>query len=282
MTMALTLPWSERAFATDVGGVASLDYGLASTLLSLGVTPAAVASRADWNRWVVEPAMPDSVADLGTTTEINLEVLVRLKPALILTTPFLASLKPLLEPIAPVAEFTIYASGREALPSSINVTRELARLVGRERQAEDFLRQADAAFADCRARISKLAAPPVGFLTLLDERHARIYGGTGLYQGALERIGLTNAWQGETGYWGFQTLALEELIQLPAQTHLMVFEPLMPPDILRRLETNPLWSELPFVRTGRVSVLPGVLMFGMVHEAMRFARLVTDCLETAA
>lgn len=282
MTMALTVPWSNAARASQSGGIVSLDSGLASTLLSLGVTPVAVSGLADWNRWMVEPAMPEGVADLGTTAEINLEVLVRLKPSLILSTPFLAAMKPMLEPIAPVEEFAIYVQGSKALPSSVEATRKLARLIGRERQGEDFLRQADAVFADCRKRIDKLAPPPVAFVTLMDERHARIYGGSGLYQGVLERIGVTNAWQGETGYWGFETIALEELIKLPAETRLVVLEPLMPPDILRRLDGSPLWRELPFVRAGRVSVLPGVWMFGMVGEAVRFSRLLTGHLEQVA
>lgn len=282
MTMSLTLPWSSAARAAASDGIVSLDSGLASTLLSLGVTPIAISGLADWNRWIVEPAMSEGVADLGTTAEINLEVLVRLKPSLILSTPFLAAMKPMLEPIAPVEEFAIYVEGRKALPSSIEATRRLARLIGREQQAEDFIWQADMLFTDCQTRIGKISVPPVALISLMDERHARIYGGSGLYQGVMDRIGVTNAWQKATGYWGFQTIALEELIALPAQTRLVVLEPLMPADILRRLDGNPLWSALPFVREGRVSVLPGVWMFGMLREAMRFSRLLTSHLEQVA
>lgn len=281
MAAALTLPFASgaKANAVDAERIVSLDYGLASTLLMLGVTPVGISARADWAEWVVDPPMPDSVADLGTTSEINLEVLSRLKPSMILTTPYLAALKPLLEPIAPVEEFPLYVEGEEALPSSIVATRALGRLIGREPQAEDFLRRADTVFEDCRARIAMLSAPPVALINFMDERHARIYGGPGLYQGVLDRIGLANAWPGTANYWGFQTIALEELVALPADAHLMAFEPLTPANILQRLDDSPLWRKLPFVEAGQVSVLPGVLMFGMVREAMRFAQLVTDRLE---
>lgn len=282
MALALSCSLGKNVNAAASGGVVSLDYGLASTLLTLGIKPAAIAARADWDQFVVEPAMPDEVADLGTTNEINIEVLARLKPSLILSNPFLAMLRPRLESIAPVKEFVIYASDRKALPASVEATRELASLIGRQAQAEVFLTQADIAFEQCRLRIGKLAAPPVALITLLDERHARIYGGAGLYQGVLDRLGITNAWQEETTFWGFQTIALEELIALPAETYLMIFEPLMPPNILHRLNESPLWSRLPFVRAERISVLPGVLMFGMVREALRFASLITDRLEKIA
>lgn len=281
MGMALTLPWSgtQDARAAASGGIVCLDYGLASTLLMLGITPAAIAARADWDQFVVEPPMPEGVADIGTPTEINLEVLARLKPSLILSNPFFAMLRPRLEPIAPVKDFVIYAPDRKALPASVAATRDLGHLLGRQAQAEGFLTHANDVFDECRQRVARLKAPPVALVTLLDERHARIYGGAGLYQGVLDRLGIVNAWQKETTFWGFQTVALEQLIALPADTHLMIFEPLMPPDILRRLDDSPLWSRLPFLRAGRVSVLPGVLMFGMVREAMRFASLVTDRLE---
>ena len=43
-----------------------------------------------------------------------------------------------------------------------------------------------------------------------------------------------------------------------------------------KLETSPIWQALPAARSGRFEVLPGVLMFGMVREAMRFANIITD------
>ena len=72
-------------------GVVSLDYGLASTMLALGSVPRAIAALRNWPEWVVEPSMPPDVVDVGTTSEINLEVLTSLRPSLILSTPFLAT-----------------------------------------------------------------------------------------------------------------------------------------------------------------------------------------------
>ncbi|UXT43664.1 iron-siderophore ABC transporter substrate-binding protein [Agrobacterium leguminum] len=283
MAAALTLPWQSVAKAAmPKGGIVSLDYGLASTLLALGTAPAAIAARADWDTWMVEPAMPEGVADLGLTAEINFEVLARLKPDVILSTPFLASLTPKLQSIAPVMEFPIYTPESDALTASYAATRKLAAALNREQRGEDFLSRAEACFADCRRRLEKLRPPPVAVINFMDERHARVYGGPGLYQGAMEKIGLANAWPGKTNYWGFETIALEALAALSADARLIAFEPLTPPDVLSRLDQSPLWSNLPFVRAGRVSTLPGVLMFGMVQEAMRFARLVTDHLESHA
>lgn len=267
---------------TGDANVVSLDYGLASTMLALGSVPRAIASLRNWSEWVVEPAMPSGVVDIGTTAEINLEVLTNLRPSLILSTPFLAALDEKLSRIAPVESFTVYAENGEALDRSYAETLRLGAMIGRQREAEAFLSRADATFGRLRDRIKSLSAPPVAVINFIDNRHARIYGGPGLYGGAMRRIGLENAWKGEASYWGFQTVGLEQLAELDEEAHLVVVSPLLPPDVLTRLSESPLWTSLPFVRRQRVSVVPGVLMFGMVQEALRFSTLMVDVLETAA
>ncbi|TXI02562.1 MAG: iron-siderophore ABC transporter substrate-binding protein [Rhizobium sp.] len=282
-TAALSVvPRMGAAAGAISGPIASLDYGLASTLLALGVTPAAIASLADWDTWVVEPRMPPGVIDLGTTSEINLEVLASVKPAMILTTPYLAPLKPQLEAISPVMELTIYAEGGEALQRSIEATRLLADAIGRRPQADEFLARSERFFDDCAARVSKLNPPPLALINFVDNRHARIYCGSGLYQNVMTRIGLRNAWTGHGDYWGFETIGLEQLATLDQNLRLIAFEPLLPPNVLDDLQDSPLWTSLPFVRAGRISVLPGTLMFGMVQEAERFARTLLDHLERLA
>ena len=278
----LAVPRSGRAASPMSGPIVSLDYGLASTLLALGVTPAAIVSLADWDKWVVEPKMPPGVVDLGTAMEINLEILASLKPALILTTPYLAALKSRLEPIAPVLELTIYAEGGEALPRSIAATKALATAIGREPQAADFLARSDRFFDDCARRVQQLSPPQLALVNFVDQHHARIYAGAGLYQNVMTRIGLKNAWTGAGNFWGFETIGIEQLASLDQSLRLIVFEPLIPPNILSGLGDSPLWTSLPFVKAGRISVLPGTLMFGMVKEAERFAYILLDHLEKAA
>ncbi|RUV24335.1 iron-siderophore ABC transporter substrate-binding protein, partial [Mesorhizobium sp. M1A.T.Ca.IN.004.03.1.1] len=76
-----------------------------------------------------EPTMPRGVVDIGTTFEINLEVLTSLRPSLILSTPFLAALDEKLSRIAPVATFTVYAENGDALDRSYAETRRLGAMI---------------------------------------------------------------------------------------------------------------------------------------------------------
>lgn len=279
---ALALTGAPATVRAGGGGVVSLDYGLASTMLALGEAPRAVVSLRNWGEWVVVPTMPASVVDLGTTSEINLEVLTSIRPSLILSTPFLAALDDKLSRIAPVERFTIYAEHNEALDCSYAETLRLGTMIGRAQEANAFLSHADATFDRLRDQTKNLSAPPVAVINFIDNRHARIYGGPGLFSGAMKRIGLENAWKGEASYWGFQTIGLEQLAELDREAHLMIVSPLLPPNVLMQLSDSPLWTSLPFVRRQRISVIPGVLMFGMVQEALRFSTLVVDTLETSA
>ncbi|MFB2552037.1 ABC transporter substrate-binding protein [Ensifer soli] len=263
--------------------IVSLDYGIASTLLSLGVVPAAVASLADWPKWVVEPAMPDGVIDLGNSWEVNFEILTALKPDLILTTPYLDASLPRLEAVSRVLRLPVFSpDGGAILPSAIAATRVLAERIGRAAEGERFLADADAAFEACRRRLAGREQPPLAFVNFMDARHARIYGPPGMFHGVLTRLGLVNAWTQESNYWGFQTIGIEELARVrDSRARLFALEPL-PPDVLPKLAESPLWQALPFARPGHFEVMPAALMFGMVNEALRFARLLTERLEAAA
>ncbi|HCT5143128.1 TPA: Fe(3+)-hydroxamate ABC transporter substrate-binding protein FhuD, partial [Klebsiella pneumoniae] len=79
IAMALSpLLWQMRgAQAADVDPqrVVALEWLPAELLLALGVTPYGVADIPNYRLWVNEPALPDSVIDVGLRTEPNLELL---------------------------------------------------------------------------------------------------------------------------------------------------------------------------------------------------------------
>lgn len=270
------------AFAQPAPRIVSLDYGLASTLLALGVVPAGISDLAGWDKWVVEPRMPAGVADLGTSTEPNLEVLGQLKPDFILTTPYLDAQTARLREFGRVLRLeTFRYEGTPILQAVIAATRKLADEIGRQPQAERFLSEAETFFDDCRTRLASVSAP-VALVNFMDARHVRIYGSPGLFHDVLERIGLANAWTERSSEWGLQTVAIEELSRIEsADARLIAFDP-VPPDVLPRLRRSPLWQSLPIARPGHFHVLPPALMFGMVNEAMRFAGLVTRLMESEA
>ena len=268
------------ALASGPLRVASLDWALTETMLAIGLAPVAVVAAADWHRFVVDPALPSTVADLGLQQEINLELLASLEPDLILTSPFVPDIERVLHRIAPTLRLSIFEQTALPLEHSRVLTRTIGQKLDREAQAERFLADAGGSFDTYRTRVAALKPSPVLLVNFIDARHVRVYGGSGIFQNVLDRIGLANVWTGKTNYWGFATVGVEELAT-DKDLRLMAFEPI-PADAQPTLERSPLWSQLPFVEAKHVSVLPPVFMFGAMPSALRCARLLVQHLEATS
>ncbi|MFW6192087.1 MAG: ABC transporter substrate-binding protein [Gemmatimonadota bacterium] len=275
-------PETSAARAPADGGsaprIVSLDYALTATLLELGVPPVGVPDHDGYGKWVVEPELPPDVVDVGSTFEPNLELIQQLEPDLILTTPFLADLHGRLERIAPTVSMAIYApEGEGPLRRAREVTRRLGERLEREDRSEELIARVDSTLGWARDRVASHRERPLYLVRFMDPRHVRVFGEGSLYDDVLERVGVPNAWRGETNYWGFSTVGIEGLATDRA-VRLFFLEP-PPPDVLPTLEESGLWNSLPFVRAGRVHPFPMVLMFGGLPAAERFARLLVRRLE---
>lgn len=260
-----------------------MDFGLAETLIEMGLPPIAIPNPGEWADWVVEPALPPGIANLGTDREPNLEVLAALKPDLIVSTPYLDGIKLLLERFAPTRTFSVYAPPvGSAYARSISATRALAADVGRRDAGEELIARAQATMEETRRQLATagLAGRSLLVVNFLDTRHVRVYGKGSLFGDVMERTGLVNSWTKPSNYWGFSTVGIEELADSPASS-LVYLEPIST-DTLDRLAASPLWNSLPFVKAGRIHRLPPVLMFGMLPSAMRFARQIARVLVEAS
>ncbi|OYX12895.1 MAG: ABC transporter substrate-binding protein [Rhizobiales bacterium 32-66-8] len=256
--------------------IVSMDFGLTETLIEMGLPPLAIPNPASWAQWVVEPALPPGILNLGTDREPNLELLSALKPDLIVTTPYLDAIAPLLQQFAPTRTFSVYAPPAGAVyERSVAATSALAAAINRKSAGDDVIARAEAAMSLARGQLAAagLAGRSLLIVNFLDTRHVRVYGPGSLFGDVLERCGLVNGWTRKTSYWGFSTVGIEELAQSPASS-LVYLEPISD-DTLAKLAASPLWNSLSFVKAGRVHRLPPVLMFGMLPSAMRFARQIS-------
>lgn len=258
--------------------IAVIDWGLAETLLGIGVTPLAVADLDSYQRWVSEPAMPDAVHDLGLRTEPNLELLAQLDPALILITPQFEGLRGKLEQIAPVKSLSIYRPDSNPYDNAVEVTRELAALTNHQAEAEALIARLDAQQAALRQRLDNQPQPqpPLLLVSFIDDRHVRVSGASSLFTAVLERLGLTNSWGGTDNYWGYAQVGIEQLATQPDAVLINLLP--MPLDAERALQRSVLWQAMPFVRAGRVYPFAPTWQYGGLPSAQRFTHLLEEAL----
>ncbi|TDV39178.1 iron complex transport system substrate-binding protein [Paraburkholderia caballeronis] len=275
--MASSSPVSSRRAGPRV---VVLDWGLAETLLALGIIPAGIAEIDDYNANVVTPRIPRGVSDVGLRLAPSLEWLAQFAPDFILINSSQESQRPMLERIAPVRAFAIYTDAGSPYPRSQEVTRELGRLCGCETAAETLIADTAQTLDKNRVRLATASARPLYVIRFFDGRHIGVYGAHSLFQHVLDAQGLVNAWHGPTDYWGIGVAPLEALAVTP-EAQLLYFEPL-PGGVADKLASNRLWRALPPVASGRVGALPPFWGFGMLPSARRFSDALTQALLAGA
>jgi len=252
----------------------SLDHGLAQTLIEIDAALVGLPQTQYWETWTIEPPLPASTANLGTSREINMEVLARLRPDLIVSTPYLEGVRDRMERMAPVESFPIHALGKSPYADIVAATRRLGVLADREQAADQLIRRTEKTLSGMRAAVAPLRDAPLVMLNFIDTRHVRIYGENCLFQDVLDRLNLRNGWSRWTNAWGFATVGIESLADI-GDSRVFVLDP-VPSDVFPVLSGSPLWQNLPFVKAGRLIRFPTVLMFGTLPSVARLARLLGE------
>lgn len=267
---------SER---TQVPRIATVDWTIAETLLALGVTPLAVGDVSAYRAWVGEPLLPAEVVDIGLRAQPNRELLAELKPNRILISPLAAPLAPTLSRIAPVQSIALYDPQTDLWQRLHEATLTIAALVNKTAEANVLLTDLNRDLEQMKQTLPA-ELPPLLVVQFIDERHVRVFGRHSLFEAVMQRLGLRNAWQGETNAWGFSVASIEQFMALPA-ARLVVVDPI-PVGVSERLQEPGLWQHLPLVQQAPVLHLPAVWSFGGVLAARRFATLLSEALQKDA
>lgn len=268
--MAIARPAPSQA----VPRVAALGWACAQTLLALGVVPLAIPEIERYGKLVVEPEIPPAVREVGLRSEPNLELLQSLAPDLIIIDPSLAAAIPRLKLIAPVEVFTIFKPGGHPLQTARNSTIELARRLGVQAACDAYLARFDAVMDESRERLRASGSRPLYLVSEIARNRALVFGPNSLYQDVLDQFSLKNAWTGQSGPWGHTSVGLELLAAVPDARLLLLSSRVA--DVKALLTASPVLRTLPFLRSGRLTVLGNQFFYGGVPAAQRFARLLAE------
>lgn len=279
LPLALQAEPASTATGAAVPRIATLDWTIAETLLALGVTPLAVGDVSAYRAWVGEPLLPADVVDIGLRAQPNRELLAELKPDRILISPLAAPLAPTLSRIAPVQSIALYDPQTDLWQRLHEATLTIAALVNKTAEANVLLTDLNRDLEQMKQTLPA-ELPPLLVVQFIDERHVRVFGRHSLFEAVMQRLGLRNAWQGETNAWGFSVASLEQFLSIP-EARLVVVDPI-PVGVSERLQEPGLWQHLPLVQQAPVLHLPAVWSFGGVLAARRFATLLSEALQKDA
>ncbi len=275
-----SLPGRAADAPPDIARVAALEWLPIELLLALGVTPLAVADVHNYNLWVAEPKLPTTVADVGQRTEPNLELLQQLQPSLVLLSQGYGPTPRKIQPIAPTMSFGFNDGSGKPLTVARQSLLALGQRLGIESRAVNHLAQFDRFMQDARQRLQSYTRQPLLLFSLIDTRHALIIGQKSLFQEAMDQLGIRNAWQEQTDFWGTTVVGIERLATV--RNARVIYLDHGNQAMMDKVSATPLWQSLPFVRQNQLRQVPAVWFYGATLSTMRFCRLLAQAEESAA
>ena len=261
--------------------VAALNWDIAEQVIELGVTPVAVPDIAGYSDWVVQPAIPEGVADIGTRTEPNFSALKKLNPDVILIASPQKDLQERLSEIAPVFYYQTYSEQHSNAAAAIENFKKIAQLLGKEEQANNKLAAMDARIAVLKAELAKAYPgdkPKVTSFRFASTTSVYIYGDNSIPQYALEQLGFENAMDLPASQWGISQKRMTELKKVKNGIALY-FEPFPYQD---KLNQSPIWKSMPFVRNGQFSPVEASWSYGGAMSILYNAEAMAQSLLTLA
>ncbi|QLG87583.1 iron-siderophore ABC transporter substrate-binding protein [Chitinibacter bivalviorum] len=260
--------------------VIALSWESTEYLLNIGVTPQAIADRVDYDKWVVQPALPAHVLDVGSRFEPNLERIYALKPDLILIGPALSGMQSKLLKIAPTIVLDAFRTDHDNALVAEQLQRQLAIRLNRLPAHEAFLEASRRKQAELRQSIAQRFGsqpPAVCVVRFASPTTYWAYGENSMPEAALNQLGLRNACPQARSMWGLQLHKVPDLSVIGDGVLLKI----MPFEREAELMRSPIWQALPVVRRDRVYTLPPVWTHGGLHSIDLLAQSIADTLTSS-
>jgi len=267
---------AQASLSVDLSRIIALEWLPTELMIALGVMPMGVAEIYQYKRWVGEPSLPAATVDVGLRTEPNLELISQMKPSLLLYSSGYGPAPEKLAHIAPGMGFTFSDASGKPLTMARNSLMQLAKRLDRLPQAQRHLADFDAFIAAARGRIAQRVKRPLLLMSILDPRHALVFGKGSLFLEVMDALEIANAWQGETNFWGSAVIGIERLAAMQ-DVDAICFDHGNETQV-QQMTSTPLWRSMPFVRQQRFRRVPQVWFYGGTLSAMRFCRELDNVL----
>ncbi|EPX6965523.1 iron-siderophore ABC transporter substrate-binding protein [Vibrio parahaemolyticus] len=256
--------------------VVVLNWDILEQVLALDIEPIAAPNLPGYRQWVVNPYAPESIEDIGTRAEPNLEKIANLKPDVILAASPQQDLIPLLRQIAPVVYLPNFSQNEAAAQTAIKHFRTLGALFDKQELAEQKLAKLNDSFKQLRDKIRQHYSAPLDVLVMRFSTPNSVLLSTenSTTDYVVEQLGLTNPIKVSARAWGIKQDRINRLQNLE-QSYVLYVQP-FPQE--SKLNSSPLWQAMPFVKKQRVNSVRAVWAYGGAMSLQYMAEAITDSL----
>ncbi len=244
--------------------VVVLEWTFTEDLIALGVQPVGNADNADYKLWVTpEAKLADSVTDIGTRDEPNLEAIAALKPDLIITNADNnAAIYSQLKGIAPTIEYDPYKGNGYDYDRMVEIFKQIAVATGKTEQADKVLSELDQHYVEAKTALEKAGKANFHYaltqaFTAQNAASLRMFKDNSVVVETLSKIGMVNDWKSDTTEkYGFSTVGIEALPAVQDSNFIYITQ--KTDDVFgAAMKNNSVWNELNFVKGKRTYPLDG-------------------------
>jgi iron complex transport system substrate-binding protein len=259
--------------------IVALNWSMAENLIELGITPVGIADMAGYQSWVVKPAIPAGVTDVGTRSEPNLEIIQELKPDLILLSSMQLDMLPRLQNIAPTLFYDSFNAKQDNYLKSREIYLSLATLLNKQDYAQQRLQHLEQQLEQLAAQLQQHFSgqlPEVTTIRFNNPATVIVYGDNSMSQAAAKRLGLNPALPQKASQWGITQKKITDLAKIKDGIVVNI-EPFV---FAEQLNNSPLWQAMPFVKKGHYTTMQSAWSYGGVHSVLYLAQALTTSLLT--
>ncbi|MDN3680535.1 iron-siderophore ABC transporter substrate-binding protein [Vibrio tapetis subsp. quintayensis] len=261
--------------------VAALNWDIAEQLLELDVTPIAIPDINGYREWVVKPAIPNSVHDIGTRMEPNLSELAKLNPDLIIIAGPQQPLIEKLEKIAPVLVYETYKTDHNNIEKSIEHFQSIAVAVGKEQRAQEKLDQMHHRLDELKSELAEIypnEKPKISVFRFASTTTIYLYGDNSSTMYALNKLGFEAAIPMPASQWGVTQKRVKDLYQI-GDGLALYFKPFHQE---KELQSSVMWQAMPFVKNNKVAAVEPAWNYGGAMSLLYVAEVLSDSLKAMA
>ncbi|PFG29609.1 ABC transporter substrate-binding protein [Paramicrobacterium agarici] len=268
--------------------VAVLEWQQTEDLLSLCVTPVAVADAEGYSTWDTAEKLPEGVADVGTRQEPSLDAIFGEDPDLVIvevSSPDDEIVSQLEAYDVPVLA-TVGADAAEPIQHMKDTFSLIAEATGRSERAGVVLDEFDTALAEAKDAVADADLETMDFVYFDGWAQGgnvaiRPFGQGSLFGELGEELGLTNVWSGEVDpVYGLGQTDVEGLVEVGDA--MLIYTGTDDPEsdsVVDLLADNDIWASLPAVERGDVYAFPsGIWTFGGPRSAEQAIDAYVDLL----
>ncbi|HCI6694416.1 TPA: Fe(3+)-hydroxamate ABC transporter substrate-binding protein FhuD [Klebsiella quasipneumoniae subsp. quasipneumoniae] len=275
--LGLPVAGKSPAPSRDLKRIAATEWLAVEMLLTLGVMPFAVSEIENYRSLVKEPILPDGATELGLRTEPNTELLAAMQPDLIVYAEGYGPSPSVYNSIAPSFGLVYSDKNGKPLTTSCQSLTALSVRLGRFDRAKAIIATIESEISALRFKYAQKKRRPLLLMSLVDQRHALVFGQNSLFLEVMNKAGIPGGWQGETSFWGSAVVGIEQLIGLQ-ETEIICFTE-NDDTTMANLADTALWKMMPFVKEKRFRRVPGIWYYGGPVTALRFCYLLDAILE---